>query len=68
MTLKPNDRLIWYGKDGILKRGQLYLVWQVRDTETGQEFTLKYPDWQMVFPIVWHKEGERFIKPREAAA
>ena len=71
MILQPNDPLQWEGPDGILKCGQKYLVWQTREGSRGQEITLKYPDWQMVEPIVWYEVGEPFviseILQREAA-
>ena len=68
MIVKPNDRLIWHGQDGILKHGQLYLVWQTRDTNSEQEFTVKHKDWQMIEPIIWWKVGEPFIFLREDVA
>jgi hypothetical protein len=60
MNLKPNDSLRWEAGDGILKEGQLYLVWQTREGARGQEFTLKYPDWWMVEPVIWWEFGEPF--------
>jgi hypothetical protein len=60
MTYKPNDIVRWTGQNGILKKGQDYLVWQVKD---GQ-FTLKYPDWWMVEPITWYTAGLPFVKRR----
>ena len=61
MKIKPNARVIWDGKDGILKHGQMYLVWQVREAGTRQEFTLKYEGWQIVEPVVWHRAGKQFV-------
>jgi len=60
MNLKPNDPLRWEGGNGILREGQVYLVWKVQQGARGDEFTLKYPDWQMVEPIVWWEAGEPF--------
>jgi hypothetical protein len=61
MNLKPNDSLQWDGDDGILKYNQQYLVWQTREGRRKQEFTLKYPDWWMVEPVIWWESGEPFI-------
>jgi len=60
MKHKPNDALRWNGGEGILKRGQKYLVWQIRDGARGQEFTLKHLDWWMVEPITWWESGLPF--------
>jgi hypothetical protein len=66
MKFQPNDVLLWDGDDGILKHGQEYLVWQIRDGRRGQEFPLKDKGWWMVEPIFWYEADEPFIPIHQA--
>jgi len=62
MRYKPDDVLLWESRDGILKSGQEYLVWETREGWRGQEFTLKHTDHQKVEPIIWWETGQPFVK------
>jgi len=53
MRYKPDDVLLWESRDGILKSGQEYLVWETREGWRGQEFTLKHTDHQKVEPMIY---------------
>ena len=68
MRVERNEKLIWNGENGILKNGEVYLVWQIRDGSEGQVFTLKYTDCQIVEPIEWYQVGEPFVLLSEVAA
>ena len=68
MKHKPGDAIRWNGGDGILKKGHVYLVWQVREGKNRQEFTLKFPDMWIVEPIVWWESGPPFVSGLSALA
>jgi hypothetical protein len=67
MTYGPDKIVVWEGPDGILVHGQEYRVFQAREGNRTQEFTLKRFDGIPVDGSVWWEAGSPFRYPRQEA-